>query len=201
MAVISALLLINQVFGLFDSEELYSLIYYFSEVACGKMSVSEKNPSSFDIFGLLSDTEKQTQKAEETEKAEQKKLREQLLAPTRVRDLFPEGSLCINKHTCIGVQCKLCIKACPTNALYWANGEIAVVEDLCVYCDACVLSCMVDDCIKVTRERENKIHEHFGKTRDVVVLTDKLNTEKRFERVHEVFPSSGEYCKKYGLRK
>jgi ferredoxin len=158
---------------------------------------AEKN-IPFDIFGLLSDTETKSKKAEDTEKEQQKKKREQLLAPTRVKDLFPEGAICINKYTCVGVQCKLCIKACPTNALYWANGEIAVVNDLCVYCDACVLSCMVDNCIKVSRARQNKSLEHFSNTKDILALNEKLGARKRFDRVGEVFPSSKDYRRKQG---
>lgn len=151
----------------------------------------EENSSNVDIFSLLSGSEKKTEKPAE------KSQRQELLEPTGVKDIFPEGKIAINKYTCIGVECKLCIKACPTNALYWKTGEVGIIEDLCVYCDACVLSCMVDDCIKVTRKRENGKTEKFGKTRDVMVLTNNLNAEKRVQRVCEVFPTAEEYCKKY----
>lgn len=155
----------------------------------------EKNSASFDIFGLLSEEKK------EPEKSDRKKQREELLAPTGVKELFPEGTISINKYTCVGVQCKLCIKACPTNALYWSAGEVGIIEDLCVYCGACVLNCMVDDCIKVTRKRENGETEGFGKPMDVVMLADRLNAKKRFERVRDVLPSGEAYCEKYGLKK
>lgn len=151
----------------------------------------EKNSSNVDIFDLLSGNKKKT------EKPDKKSQRQELLEPTGVKEIFPEGKITINKHTCVGVQCKLCIKACPTNALYWKTGEVGITEDLCVYCDACVLSCMVDDCIKITRKRENGKTEKFGKIRDVMILTNCLNAEKRFQRVCEVFPSAEEYCKKY----
>lgn len=154
----------------------------------------KKNSSSVDIFNLLSDSK-------ENEKPDRKKQRTELLAPTGVKELFPEGTISINKHTCVGVQCKLCIKACPTNALYWKTGEVGIIEDLCVYCDACVLSCMVDDCIKVTRKRENGEKEQFGKSRDVILLNDKLCAGKRFLRVREIFPTAEDYCKRYEAKK
>ena len=152
----------------------------------------QKNSPSIDIFDMLSDSGK---------KAPQKTQRQELLEATKCKDLFPEGTITINKFTCLGVQCKLCIKACPTNALYWTNSGIGVTEDLCIYCEACVLSCMVDDCIKITRKREDGKEEHFSKTRDVTVLNNQINAEKRFQRVHDVFSSAEDYCKKYALKK
>ena len=147
----------------------------------------EKNPSNVDIFDLLSDNGKRAKK----------KRREELLAISGMKEFFTEGKLGINKRTCWGLECKLCIKACPTNALYWKAGEIEVVEDLCVYCGACVLSCMVDDCIKVERKREDGKVERFGKPKDVVALENRINTRKRFDRVKEVFPTPEAYCERY----
>jgi ferredoxin len=158
----------------------------------------EKSSSKIDIFDLLSGSE---EKPEKTAKPDKKKQREELLAPTGVKEFFPEGSLSINKHTCAGVQCKLCIKVCPTNALYWKAGEVGVIEDLCVYCGACVLACMVDDCMKVKRKRENGTVECFSKPKDVVGLQNRINTKKRIQRVQDVFPSWEDYCRKYGLKK
>jgi NAD-dependent dihydropyrimidine dehydrogenase PreA subunit len=162
--------------------------------------MSKKNSSSVDIFDLLSDS---ADKAEKAEKADRKKQREELLASTKTKDLFQEGNISINKHTCIGGQCKLCIKACPTNALYWktGEGEVGITENLCVYCGACVLSCMVDDCIKVKRKREEGATEKFSKTRDVMVLENCINATKRFQRVRDVFPDWIYYCENYPLKK
>jgi NAD-dependent dihydropyrimidine dehydrogenase PreA subunit len=151
----------------------------------------EKSSSNVDIFDLLSD---------EKEKAK-KKRREELLASSGVKEFFAEGKIGINKRTCWGVECKLCIKACPTNALYWKAGEVGIVDDLCVYCGACVLSCMVDDCIKVERKREDDKVERFSKAKEVVKLQDKINAKKRFERVSEVFPTCEAYCEKYKHQK
>ena len=147
----------------------------------------EKSSSNFDIFGLLS---------EDKDKAK-KKRREELLAPSGVKDFFPEGKISIDKRTCWGVECKLCIEKCPTNALYWKAGEVGIVEDLCVYCGACVLCCMVDDCIKVERKREDGKTERFSKPNDVVKVQNKVNAKKRFQRVKTVFPTREEYCERY----
>ena len=147
----------------------------------------QESSSQVDIFGLLSGNE---------EKA-RKKQRQELLASTGVTEFFPEGKININKRTCWGQECKLCIKACPTNALYWKAGEIGITEDLCVYCSACVLSCMVDDCIKVERKREEGKLENFSKPKAAIKLEHAINTKKRVERVREVLPTAEEYCKKH----
>lgn len=145
-----------------------------------------------DIFGLLS---------ESGEKVKSKKLREELLAQTGIKEYFAEGKISVDKRTCQGLECKLCIKACPTNALYWKTGEIGIVDDLCVHCGACVLSCMIDDCIKIERTRENGKVEKFSKPKDFLNLQNTINTEKRMERVCEVFPNYDEYCRKYWRKK
>jgi len=154
--------------------------------------MSKESASGVDIFGLLS---------ESGEKAEKKKRRKELLESSGVEEFFVEGGISVDKRTCHGLECRLCIKACPTNALYWKSGEVGVVEDLCVYCGACVLSCMIDDCIKVERKREDGKTERFSKPRDVLKLEHSINAKKRFERVKEVFPTAEEYCAKYWRKK
>ena len=147
----------------------------------------EESSSNLDIFGLLSvDKDK-----------EKKKRRKELLASTGVKEFFEEGKICIDKRTCWGVECKLCIEKCPTNALYWKTGEVGIVDDLCVYCGACVFCCMVDDCITVERKREDGTTERFGKPKDVVKVQDKINAKKRFQRVKEIFPTCEAYCERY----
>ena len=150
--------------------------------------MSEKASSTLDIFDLLS---------EDSGEEAKKKRRQELLEQVGVKEPFKEGKIKINKHTCVGVQCKLCVKACPTNALYWQTGEVGIIEDLCVYCGACVLSCMVDDCIKIQRKRENGAVEQFSKPKDVITLEHKINSQKRLERVKAVFPTADDYCGKY----
>lgn len=147
----------------------------------------EKSSSSVDIFNLLS---------EDKDKAK-KKRREELLASSGVKEFFEEGTINIDKRTCWGVECKLCVKACPTNALYWKAGEVGIVDDMCVYCGACVLCCMVDDCIKVERKREDGKSERFSKPKEVLKLQEKINAKKRFDRVRDVFPTYEAYCEKY----
>jgi len=146
----------------------------------------KKSSSNVDIFSLLSDTAERAKK----------KRREELLTSLGVTDFFAEGNISIDKRTCWGVECKLCIKACPTNALYWKAGEVGIVEDLCVYCGACVLCCMVNDCIKVERKREDGKVERFSKPKEIVKLEDKINTKKRLERVRDLFPTGERYREK-----
>ena len=154
--------------------------------------MSKESSSGVDIFGLLSGS---------GEKAERKKRREALLASAGAKEFFTEGKISVDKRTCYGLQCKLCIKACPTNALYWSSSGVGITEDLCVYCGACVLSCMVDDCIKVERKRESGETERFSKPKDVFKLEHSINTKKRVERIKEVFPTAEEYCTKYWRKK
>jgi ferredoxin len=151
----------------------------------------KKSTSTVDIFGLMS---------EDNPEEARKERRQELLEPTGVKDFFKEGKIDINMHTCVGVQCKLCVKACPTSALYWGSGRLGITEDLCVYCGACVLSCMVDDCIKIERKREDGKVELFSKPKDVITLEEKINGKKRLERVKAVFPSLDAYCEKYATK-
>jgi NAD-dependent dihydropyrimidine dehydrogenase PreA subunit len=148
----------------------------------------EGSSSNVDIFSLLS---------VDNEEEAKKKRRKELLASTGVQEFFEKGEISIDKRTCWGVECKLCIDKCPTNALYWKTGEVGIVEDLCVYCGACVLCCMVDDCIKVEREREDGTTECFSKPQDIVKLQSKINAKKRVERVKTVFPDHQAYCERY----
>jgi ferredoxin len=154
-------------------------------------AMPQESSSNVDIFNLLSDNGKKVKKQQ----------REELLAAAGIKEFFVDGGISINKRTCWGIECKLCIKACPTNALYWKAGEVGVAEDLCVYCGACVLSCMVDNCIKVTRKREDGTTEKFSKPKDVIALADKINAKRRLERVKEVFPTAEAYCERYKPRK
>ncbi len=154
--------------------------------------MGKEDSANIDIFGLLSDSGKNEK---------EKKRREELLGPTGVKEFFANGKIGINKRTCQGLECKLCVKACPTSALYWKQGEVGIVDDLCVYCGACVLCCMIDDCIRVERKRESGEIEKFSKPSEVLRLQNRINTKKRFNRVCEIFPTFDDYCSKYWREK
>ena len=147
-----------------------------------------KSASTIDIFSLLS---------EDNDEKAKKKRRREFLEQAGIIDLFKEGSIKINKHTCLGVECKLCLDACPTNALFWKTGEVGITDELCVYCGACVLSCMVNDCIKIERKREEGKVERFSKPKHVIMLEEKISQQKRLDRVRAIFPTLDAYCEKY----
>lgn len=140
-----------------------------------------------DIFSLLL----------ENQEKEKRKRREELLAPLGIKEFFVDGNITIDKRTCKGVECKLCIKACPTNALYWQAGEVGITKELCIYCGACVLNCIVDDCIRVSRKRENGEIENFSTPRAYTMLENAINARKRHERVKAIFPTAKEYLELY----
>lgn len=147
--------------------------------------------SSVNIYELLLE-------ASEEKKKEKMEKRAELLESMGVKEYFEEGSIKIDMRTCKGIECNLCVEACPTNALYWKAGEIGIVEDLCVYCAACVLNCVVDDCIRVRRKRPNGKIERFSTPRDVVTLLRNIGTGKRSERLKSLFPTAEDYLERYG---
>ncbi|PVX24214.1 MAG: hypothetical protein CW691_08375 [Candidatus Bathyarchaeum sp.] len=147
---------------------------------------------SVNIFDLLSE------EAPEEEEEKPKSRRAELLEPMGVKDRFEEGSISIDMRTCRGIECNLCVKACPTNALYWKVGEIGIIEDLCIHCAACVANCMVDDCIRVTRKRPDGKIETFSNAKDVCKLMRNINLRKGRDRVESLFPTVEEYFERYG---
>lgn len=133
----------------------------------------------------------------ETSEKRRKSKREQLLESLKVRELFEDGCISINDRTCQGLECELCIKACPTMALYWQDGKVGIIKDLCVYCGACVLCCIVDDCVKVSRKRFDGKVESFSKPWEVVLLFNSINSKRRYSRVESLFPDGEAYLKRY----
>ena len=133
------------------------------------MSKKQEDRLDVDIYQLL----------QESSEKRKKEKRTQLLKSIGVKEYFEEGSISINKKTCKGVECKLCIEACPTHALYWMSGEVGIVEDLCIFCTACVWNCIVDGCIHVQRRRPNGEVEEFSNPREVLTLLHKINAKER----------------------
>jgi len=142
--------------------------------------------SQIDVFQLLLEAAKH-----------RKSRKAELLEELKVKEFFDEGSITINERTCQGLECELCIKACPTKALYWRDGKVGIVEDLCVYCGACVLCCIVDDCVKILRKRKDGMVERFSKPWEVIRLCDSVNTRRRHKRVESLFPTPEDYLKRY----
>ena len=153
---------------------------------------TKDDAKSVNIFDLLSE-----ETSEEKEKEKRKIRRAEFLEPMGVNDLFEEGSISINMRTCRGIECNLCVKACPTNALYWKAGEIGIIEDLCIHCNACVTNCMVDDCICVTRKRPDGKTESFSNPKDVLELQCNINSRKRKDRVEALYPTIKEYLERH----
>ena len=151
------------------------------------MPEKKDEKKSMDIYQVL---------LEASEKQKRQK-RAELLKSVDVKDLFEEGSIKVDMKTCKGVECKLCIKVCPTNALYWKAGEVGVAQELCVYCTSCVLNCMVDDCIVVERKRPNGDNERFSKPSDVFTFWERLNTRKRMEATRMILPDGEAFLKRY----
>ena len=124
--------------------------------------------------------------------------RELLLGSLGVRELFEEGGVKIDKKICKGVECQLCIKACPTNALYWKMGEVGLVDDLCIYCTSCVLNCIVDGCIAVVRKRNDGTVEWFSTPEEVFALLKDMNNNRRVATISRILPDDEAYLRRYG---
>jgi Fe-S-cluster-containing hydrogenase component 2 len=151
------------------------------------MADKSKDNESSDIFSLLL----------ETSKKEKERKRAELLKPLGIKEFFVGGSIKIDFKTCRGVECKLCIDVCPTHALYWQLGKVEITEELCIYCGACVLACIVDDCIFITRKRPTGETERFSKPGEIPKLFNSINGRKRKERVWAIFPSAKSYLERY----
>jgi len=130
-----------------------------------------------DIFHLLLEASKKQERVERT----------QLLQSIGIEENFVEGSVRINWKTCRGVECRLCIDACPTSALYWREGEVSIAKELCIFCVGCVGVCLVDDCIQVSRKRPSEEIERFSNARDVLMLLHTINSRKAVERTKSRF--------------
>ncbi len=149
--------------------------------------MARERDEDVDIFQLL-------EQASEKRRREE---REQLLQSLGVKEFFEEGSIKIETIICDGVECKLCIEACPTNALYWRSGKVGIVEELCVFCTACVLSCIVDNCIRVKRKRPNGDVEEFSTPEEALRLLQRINSRKVHGIVKRRLPTAEAYLERY----
>ena len=129
-----------------------------------------------DIYSLLL----KGQKKPRTERTE-------ILHSMGITQLFyEEGSLRIDMSKCLGVECKLCIKACPANALYWEEAKVKLVEDLCIYCSACVFNCIVDNCMVLTRRSGDGKRIRFSTPKGAALANNATAAEKRRKAVSEL---------------
>jgi Fe-S-cluster-containing hydrogenase component 2 len=152
-----------------------------------KTSAKKGEKEAVDIFRLLLEDSKRKEKAKRAE----------FLESLGIEEFFEEGNIKIDMKTCKGVECKLCIEVCPTNALYWKAGEIGIIKELCIYCTSCVLNCMVDNCIEVERKRSDGETETFSNPQDVAVLLNNINTRNRIKTIKMLFPDEEAYLKRY----
>jgi len=60
---------------------------------------------------------------------------------------------------------------------------------------------MVDDCIKVERKRDDGKVERFSKSKDIIKIGEKINTQKRLARVGSILPTVEDYCEKHNDKK
>jgi ferredoxin len=149
------------------------------------LQLSEKTDDSIvNIYDLLS---------EAPEEKKERSRRAELLESLGVKECFEEGSIEIDGRTCRGIECNLCVKACPTNALYWKGGNIGIEKDLCIHCTACVLSCCVDDCIRVTRKRPSGETETFSTPKDILKLNRNLISKKKRKAVRSILENPEDY--------
>ncbi|MEM2425024.1 MAG: 4Fe-4S dicluster domain-containing protein [Candidatus Bathyarchaeia archaeon] len=98
------------------------------------------------------------------------------------------GEIVIDREKCKGVLCQQCVTACPERALVWIAypGEIRVEKNVCRLCMACVVSCPVENCIKVVRKRSSGKVEIFGTLRDALRIVNDLNAKKRLSIVSRI---------------
>jgi ferredoxin len=153
------------------------------------LSTKDKK-ESVNIFDLLSEVP-------DVENKKKSSRRTELLKSIGVKDNFKEGTIKIDMRKCRGIECNLCVKLCPTNALYWKAGEIGIIEDLCVHCTACVANCMEDDCIEITRKRFDNITETFSNPKDVIKLQNRICSKKRKKRVKSIYPTLEKYFERH----
>lgn len=155
--------------------------------------MSEKDgKKNLNIFDLLSEEEPEMKKEKNP-----KTMRIELLEPTGITDIFKEGTICIDMRKCRGIECNLCVKVCPTSALYWKAGEIGIIKDLCIHCTACVANCMEDNCIQITRKRSDNTNESFSNPKDVFKLQNNICSKKRRNRVKSLYPTIEEFFKRH----
>jgi len=143
-----------------------------------------------DIFGLLAGEEEKRRRA----------IREEVLGALGIPDFFVKGSVHIDERKCYGVECDLCVKACPTKAIFWRSGRLVVQDEICIYCTACVANCMVEGCITVRRVRPDGTVEEFSSPGDVARLLRAIAGRRAEDAVERLFPRPEDFLARYSPR-
>jgi len=143
-----------------------------------------------DIFSMMVEEEEKRRRA----------LREEVLGTLGIQDIFVKGSVSVDMRKCYGRECDMCVKACPTRAIFWRDNELVIQEEICIFCTACVANCMVEGCIRVRRVRPDGTVEEYSSVREVAVLLRSISGRKALEAVEAVFPSTSDFLQRFGSR-
>ncbi|OIO32996.1 MAG: electron transfer flavoprotein subunit alpha [Candidatus Omnitrophica bacterium CG1_02_40_15] len=79
-------------------------------------------------------------------------------------------SIKVINEKCVG--CKLCVKACPFNAIELVNKKAVIDLDKCTLCGACIESCKFDAIVIVGGGRDRPLHQKFDEYKDVWVFCE-----------------------------
>ncbi len=82
----------------------------------------------------------------------------------------------VKKDDCIG--CKLCVSACPVDAIKMVDGKAVIDKEKCIGCGICVNKCPVNAIVKadLKKEASDKITAAAAETK--VITADKLQSAK-----------------------
>ncbi len=78
--------------------------------------------------------------------------------------------------------CYACTEICPSGALYFENGQVKLVETVCIFCRSCQNVCPVDNAIEIKRE---KIRHYLVRSQLWVEIQGKLVSKSAKARLME----------------
>ncbi|MFW9995078.1 MAG: 4Fe-4S dicluster domain-containing protein [Candidatus Odinarchaeota archaeon] len=105
-----------------------------------------------------------------------KKILRDMNVPQNYRNI----EITINTSLC-PLGCQMCVKACPTSALYFFE-VVHVQKELCIGCGACASACPYVEPIKITRTRiSDGKTEVFRNLKEFVKTNNAENARKRIK--------------------